>query len=141
MPGERVKGVYPGAVYYFAVCADKGTASLPGDDEVRTNLHAVFDSASGAYQGPLKFQTDEMGVRWFGDIVQDAEHPIGQHPEDYSFCRVGQWDDNKGQLLAEPVEVLATGIEMVARARNVKRDDLEKILPQGNSDATISDGA
>ena len=47
----------------------------------------------------------------------------GKHPEDYSLWRIGQFDDNKGELLPEGKECLATALELVAVAENVAADN------------------
>ncbi len=61
----------------------------------------------------------------FGDLVMDAESVVGKHPEDYSLCRIGRYDDSNANLDNEDVEVLATGLAVVAQGRRVNSDNLE----------------
>ena len=58
-------------------------------------LYAIFDTASGVYDGPWKARTDAEAIRMFSNIAVDADHPIGQHPEDYSLVQVGEFKDRK----------------------------------------------
>lgn len=93
---------------------------------MKLNLYSIFDTASGIWDRPMTAQSDGEMLRAFGDIAVNQEHPIGQHPEDYSLFRVGIWDNNKGFITAEDPECLATGLEMVSKAQTVNRDNLKK---------------
>lgn len=87
-------------------------------------LYAIFDSASGVYDGPFRSKTDGEAQRMFIDICADADHPIGKHPDDYTLMRVGKWNDGTGHLAAEgPVKVI-NGIEAVAYHRDVDNTKL-----------------
>ncbi len=107
---------------------------------MRMNVYTIFDTASAAYMRPFFQQSDGQAVRSFSDICLDAEHPVGQHPEDYSLCRIGMYDDAKGKLYPEDSEVLATGLELVAASRNVRRDNLDE-FDKGDEVGQISNGA
>lgn len=85
---------------------------------MRWNVYTIFDTASGIYKRPFVAQADGEVLRVFGDMCCDADHEIGAHPEDYSLWRIGTFDDNKAKLVAEDLECLAQGVEMVARARS-----------------------
>ena len=77
-------------------------------------LYAIYDVASGIYDGPWKARTDEEAKRMFGNIAVDPKHPIGQHPEDYSLVRVGDWNDGNAEITRRAREVIVTGLECVA---------------------------
>ncbi len=94
---------------------------------MKTNLYAIYDTACGVYTKMVFAQADGMVTREFQDLVNDAESAIGQHPEDYSIFRLGNFNDLTGLIVNEDNECLATGLEMVALSRNVKRDQLEKL--------------
>ena len=84
-----------------------------------TNLYAIFDTASGIYDGPFKMQTDQTALRTFGDLVMNEESAVGKHPEDFALVRVGAWNDNTAELVSLEKETLQTGLEAVAARRNV----------------------
>ncbi len=86
---------------------------------MKLNAYAVYDTATAAYTRPLFFQADGQAIRWFKDESNDADGQIGSHPEDYSFHRVGNYNDQTGLLEAETKECLGTALEMVAASRNV----------------------
>ncbi len=81
-------------------------------------IYSVFDVASGAYMRPFMCQADGEASRMFSDLANDKEHPMGQHPEDYSLCRLGSFNDQTGDIRESDVEVMCTGLEMVALKRN-----------------------
>lgn len=94
---------------------------------MKTNLYSIFDTASGTYGKTIFAEADGIVMREFQNMCIDAEHPIGQHPEDYSLHRLGNFNNTTGLLTNEENECLANGIEMVALSRNVNRDNLEKL--------------
>lgn len=84
---------------------------------MKLNAYTVFDTATGAYMRPFFMSADGQALRSFSDIANDPDHEVGSHPEDYSLCRIGIFDDQKGQFTPEPVETLATALEMVAQKK------------------------
>lgn len=59
-------------------------------------------------------------MREFQNICTDKEHPCGQHPEDYSLIRLGNFNDQNGLVGNEDNECLATGLEMIALVQSKK---------------------
>lgn len=94
---------------------------------MKLNVYSIFDTAAGTYMRPFFLQSDGQATRAFTDIATDADHEIGKHPEDYSLHRIGIFDDQKGKLIHEDKECLATGLEVVALTRNVNRDNVEEL--------------
>lgn len=92
---------------------------------MKTQLYSIYDTASGTHQKPIFARADGEITREFKSLCTNAEHPVGQHPEDYALIRLGSFDDLTGKLINEENETLATGLEMVALSRNVNRDQLE----------------
>ncbi len=105
---------------------------------MKTNLYAIFDTAAGIYDRMVFAQADGMVTREFQDLCVDAEHPYGQHPEDYSLFRLGNFDNLTGKILDEKNECLCTGLEVVAVSRNVKEGSLreEKFLETASKTLT-----
>lgn len=94
---------------------------------MKLNGYSVYDQKAAAYARPFWVGSDAEAKRSFGDIAQDADHVIGKHPEDYSLCRVGVWDDNNGRLVDEDVQVIVTGLEVLAQARHIEPGSLEAV--------------
>jgi hypothetical protein len=105
---------------------------------MRLNVYTIFDTATGAYMRPFYMQSDGQATRAFKDLAVAADHEIGKHPEDYSLWRIGQFNDNKGELVPEDRECLATALELVAVARRVDQDKLEELNGEINA---FSNGA
>ena len=93
---------------------------------MKLNMYSIFDTATGAYMRPFFLQSDGQALRMFSDLVNDKEHEVGKHPEDYSLVRFGVWDDQNCNVSQEAVETLSTANEMVARSRNSVRVGVEE---------------
>lgn len=92
--------------------------------EMKKDLYAVIDTASGVYDGPMPGVSDGHMVRSFSDMAVNAENPIGKHPEDYALIKVGTWNDGTGELEDVQNKTLITGLEAVANSRQVKQGEL-----------------
>lgn len=90
---------------------------------MKKNLYAVIDTASGVYDGPFAGVSDAHMIRSFSDLAINADHPIGQHPEDYAMIKVGCWNDGTGEVEDFQNFTLITGLEAVANSRKVKTGD------------------
>ena len=92
---------------------------------MKLKMYCIYDSAAGAYMRPFFVQTDSVATRAFSDLVMDAQHEIGKHPEHYSLFRVGEFDDNNAsKSYFEDPECVATAMEMVGQAQKVDKDKL-----------------
>ncbi len=89
------------------------------------NVYAIYDTAAGMYMRPFFCVSDGQANRMFADIVMDADHDVGKHPEDYSLARIGRYNDQNGKLDDEDTQVLATSLAVVAGSRNVERNNLD----------------
>ncbi len=93
---------------------------------MKLNIYSIFDTASGLYSRPFFTQADAEALRSFNDLAIDKDHPVGAHPEDYTLFRLGTYDDGRGFLQNEENESLATALELVAKSRNVNKDQLDQ---------------
>lgn len=84
---------------------------------MKLNMYAVYDSASGVYDGPSKARSHPEAIRAFTYFATDAESPIGRNPEDFTLVCVGEWDDTTGLIVSERVESVCTALECVAATR------------------------
>lgn len=88
---------------------------------MKVGLYAIYDTASGVYDGPVPMKTDAVAIRQFQHAVMSADNPISKNPEHFSLHRVGEWNDATG--LPEPQlnkQCLMTGMEAVSSMQNVK---------------------
>ena len=91
------------------------------------NLYAIYDRASGVYDGPLRGQTDDVVKRQFVDMCVASDHPVSQHPEDYTLFKVGSWNDGTGELIDVVPEKLMNGAEAVTLSRKVNGAELRAV--------------
>lgn len=87
---------------------------------MKLNAYAIYDMAAVAYMRPFFLQTDAQAERMFTDLAIDADHPVGQHPGDYSLIRIGSFNDSNGQFEDASNETVCTGLEAVARSRAIE---------------------
>ncbi len=92
---------------------------------MKLNAYTILDTASGAYTRPLFFQSDGQASRWFKDEAQNAETPIGKHPEDYSLHRIGSFNDNTAELLPERTECIHTALEALSQTKQIDHTKLQ----------------
>ncbi len=92
---------------------------------MKLNMYSIFDTASGLYSRPYFTQTDGEAIRSFSDIANDASHPVGVHPADYTLFRIGIFDDNNGKLINEDNSSLTNALQEISRTKNVNKDNLE----------------
>lgn len=81
---------------------------------------SIFDSAAAAYMRPWMAQTVGEALRAFGDLACNAEHPIGQHPDDYTLMKVGTFDVMSGILEPCAPTSLGNALEFRAARQGVK---------------------
>lgn len=74
---------------------------------------SVFDVKAQAYLPPFFLPEVAMGVRAFGDCVNDMSHAFGRHPADYTLFLLGAFDCSTGVFTPEArgAEALFTGLQ------------------------------
>lgn len=97
---------------------------------MKLNAYTIFDSAPAIFNRPFFAQSDAEALRFFDDMVANAEHPIGQHPEHYTLFRIGTYEQNDGKLYPEDPSSLATATARKAAQQQIDPDSLtdENIL-------------
>ncbi len=104
------------------------------------SLYAIYDSASGVYDGPFPGTADGAVSRNFSDMCLNADHPIGKHPDCYTLFRVGSWNDGTGEVADIDPLKLMNGVEAVAAARTVNGAQMTIFDPKGPNGTLPLDG-
>ena len=52
---------------------------------MKMNVYSVYDSAAGVYVQPFYDNADKSAMGSFKNTVDNAEHPFGKNPEDFSL--------------------------------------------------------
>lgn len=79
-------------------------------------LYSIYDRAAVAHMRPWTARHDGEALRSFGDLVNDRETAVGQHPEDYTLFAHGTFDEVTGDVVAEPKRSLGNGLDYVREA-------------------------
>lgn len=73
-------------------------------------LYAIRDRLAGELIGiVMMFSAPAAAVRWFGDVLSNAETLPGKHPKDFELCKYGQYTSEDDQIDGHEREVVMTG--------------------------------
>ena len=79
---------------------------------MKLNVYAIHDSAVGAYNNPMFFNTDGEAIRIFQNEANREDSMISQHPEQFTLFRIGTFDTNTAMIEIEPKKSLAVALDM-----------------------------
>lgn len=74
-------------------------------------IFAIYDAKAEAYMQPFFVQAQGVATREFDKLCNDAEHPIGQHPEDYTLFLLGTWNKWEGHMEACVPKACGNGLD------------------------------
>ncbi len=95
-------------------------------------IYSIYDTASAAYMRPFYATIKTQAIRAFTDLVTDINHPVGQHPEDYSLQRIGTWHDGTGTLTNQTNECVQTGLETLALSQQQNSNQIDLFQTEQN---------
>lgn len=85
---------------------------------MRIQYFAIYDEKAAAFMAPIREQNKLTALRAFSLTCEKQDTMFYQHPEDFSICYVGDFDDNTGLFTAlEKPEVLAKATEFVKKGQ------------------------
>lgn len=79
---------------------------------MKHRIYTIRDSKTETYSQPFVQMTDGQATRTVADMVNNPEHPIGKHPEDYVLFRIGTFEDNEGKIETEDSVSVANAIDL-----------------------------
>lgn len=80
---------------------------------MKVKLYAVYDSASGIYDGPVPAHGDGVAMRNFTNMAKNKDSTVGRNPEHFSLWRVGEWNDATGEVTPEIKECLGYAVDLI----------------------------
>lgn len=86
-------------------------------------LLATYDKATEMYNDPFFALTLSQSTREFSDVLKNPEHPMAQHPEDYSLFQLGTFNNSTGVLEVQEPKCVARAHELMAIAANEKLEN------------------
>lgn len=73
-----------------------------------TKVFCIRDSKMEIFGVPFFMAKVEGAIRAFNDLANDARSSINKHPEDYCLYEIGEYDDEKGELIKK--EIISHGL-------------------------------
>lgn len=64
----------------------------------KSKVYAVYDAKVKYYQFPVFLRNNAEALRMWSDTANKADHPCAQHPSDFDFHELGEFDDQTGQI-------------------------------------------
>lgn len=71
-------------------------------------VYVIRDVRTG-FLTPTTDMNDVAAMRNFEHAMMQSGSLINSHPEDYALCRIGRFNNETGELIPEPIEVLKVG--------------------------------
>ena len=70
-------------------------------------IFTVLDMAAKRFTEPFFAANEEVALRSFKEAVNSEGHPFSKFPEDYALYKIGEWDNESGDIAAEePVKLV-----------------------------------
>lgn len=66
---------------------------------MKLGAYSIFDKKADVYSKPFFVGQDGEASRMFIDLVNDSKTTLHRHPEDYSLYRIGEFNDNSGEII------------------------------------------
>jgi len=89
-------------------------------------VFVIYDDKAKAYLPPFFLPEMGMGIRTFGDCVNQAGHPFFMHPADYTLFAAGTFDDRSGSFeLDSTLLCVAHGHELKKTQEQLAMDDMQ----------------
>lgn len=63
---------------------------------MKLTAFSILDGKSGIYNRPWFAVSTGVALRNFSDLVNDPKTEVSRHPEDYTICELGTYDDTTG---------------------------------------------
>lgn len=74
------------------------------------NIYSIRDDKANAHLAPFMLPTSGIAERTFGDCVNDPEHAMGKHPDDYTLFHHGTFSVLDGSWKLHDMVSLGNGV-------------------------------
>lgn len=84
---------------------------------MKLKVFCVLDSKTAVFGRPWFEQQEASAIRGFADAVNDSSNTNNlwnKHPEDFSLYVIGEYDDEKGDLIPHFPKSLVTASALIA---------------------------
>lgn len=70
-------------------------------------MFSMFDAAAAAFLPPVFLRTEAVMLQSLRDLPKkEPQHPLVQHPEQYTVFVLGEFEDSDGSLKVRPPEAV-----------------------------------
>lgn len=85
------------------------------------HLFAVRDNKAGFFLPPFLLISEGEAIRAFEEATLNSQSPICQHPEDYTLYSLGSFDEISGEIVAQPISLVAglNALQNIVNSRKV----------------------
>ena len=94
---------------------------------MKLQVFAIFDSAACVYDRPICFRADGEALRFWKHMVLNQESPVSKSPKDFSFYKIGEYDDNTAEITPLDRFCVQTAEEVVAESRRIEEGSLRSV--------------
>ena len=94
---------------------------------MKLKVYAVYDSAAMVYDRPICFRADGEALRIWQQLCLNPESGVGKSPKDFSFYKIGEYDDNTGTITPLDRFCIQTAEEAIAASRVIEEGSLRSV--------------
>nr|UXQ88138.1 MAG: nonstructural protein [Microvirus sp.] len=76
------------------------------------NIYSVYDSKAECYTLPFYMKHEGEALRTFKNWANNPDHPIGQHPSDYTLFQIGTFDDEIAMIISDHVNSITNALPL-----------------------------
>lgn len=62
-------------------------------------IYSIYDRKAEIFNTPFFCRNDSVALRSFEDLLKDDRTTVSQHPEDFVLYKLGQFNDENGQVV------------------------------------------
>ena len=81
-------------------------------------IYAIYDEKLEAYNRPFFLISDGVAIRAFQDEINNKESELSKHPEDYDLYKIGEYNEETGNITPNEPVLIGTGKALVYREEN-----------------------
>lgn len=78
-------------------------------------IFAIYDQKLEAYNRPFFLISDGVAIRAFQDEINNKESELSKHPDDYELYKIGEYNEETGEINPNLPQLIASGRALVYR--------------------------
>lgn len=78
-------------------------------------IYAIYDQKLEAYNRPFFLISEGVAIRAFQDEINNIDSELSKHPADYDLYKLGEYDEQTGEITPNKPQLLANGKDLIYR--------------------------